>query len=684
MSFEYGKLSPYNTPTLNVCALHDEVIEIAQILAWLGCALRTARLSKLETSSCRIWCPEGTPNNHSTLTLEFSEHMLPETESSCWTNLFDGQVIASNFPVASRDFHDGQPMGLEIPIHMMAALGGASHIVEFKGGVLMKGFSSMFIPLSCGENFIQWHYICKEDDSRMPYLEAALRYPKRALLQDVSLDDVKKKRAFLGWAGSSTYHLGSSDSNYCNIDWSNTKEPKRSLEFHGGSLGFQNIGTGELNFVPGLRDGKLHISRSGPYQRIVKHASRTSVVFYDPGEQRAWLVPASAAIAHLSQTRRYREKYQVGGKAIEFVPTEISADLFDGAEKMLFKNASLKLSDDDAGGLGYYFRDLVLNIWSMLEAVMDEDIRKETTQRPSTNVPIKQELRGWECMDIVDERATIRQKSTKIPKSHGGWIDFATDMNAIVLFASGLEDLIQPSEAPQLGLCHMWQRVPKHKHYLTTSVSMLNRLYEEAGSKLTKEHLTSTRLKWQKTNMLFETCPNRGRFSCRFDRTQQIVRESSITLGAVNPPGALEAMGAVVFGNTRHSLPLKRTKPEQAPHSIYSQSNVTILQAVKTEDSPATTSEMLCSEAMDLTENLVEPLTEMAKPHVQRESTNDFCTSLQISASRGKRSSRKRLQESWDTTDDDGTPIEEQIPPSEHSKRIKRQSRVLIHRMDRQ
>jgi hypothetical protein len=109
------------------------------------------------------------------------------------------------------------------------------------------------------------------------------------LLADVDFDSLTNTRAFLGWWGNTTYHLGTADANYDNIDYSDTREPGRSIVFRGGRIGFQKIAAGEVNFLPGPKDSKLHISRNGPYQRIVKYTSRTPLVLYDTCEKRSWL-----------------------------------------------------------------------------------------------------------------------------------------------------------------------------------------------------------------------------------------------------------------------------------------------------------------------------------------------------------------------------------------------------------
>lgn len=533
--------------------------------------------------------------------IKFSVRPLPEEERSCWHGIFLDPVIAYGFPINIRN----HGIGLEIPIRMMSALVGASQAVEFDGGLLLKGFSSMLVPLKRVGSSVQWHYIRNEDDSRLPYWEVDNRCPGRALLNDVNYDSLTTTRAFVGWWSTTATHLGTADTNYHNIDWSDTQEPGRSTEFNGGALGFQNLGAGQLNFSLGRKDGKLHISRSGPYQRIVKYASKTPVVLYDTCEKRAWLVPSSAVIAHIVQTRHFRERFSVGGKVVELTPTDPSLNVYEGAEQMLLKNRLVRLSNEELGVGELYFRDLVLNIWSLLESLMDMGIKKESSRDPAVHGTLRTHLKGWEFMDLVDERSPVRLKETAILKSHGGWTDLAKDINAVVLFASGFDDIIRPVQQPGANLCHQWQRVPKDKDFLAAGVSILNRLYEEAGSRLTKKHLTSTHLQWHRGESLFESCPGPHgvrRYDCTCDRLQHIFHESLFTLGKVNSPGPLmDEGGAVIFGQSQCSTGFglstrrqRKMEPKAASKrdSIYIQANTTFLRSTEASTSSLETSAM--------------------------------------------------------------------------------------------
>lgn len=402
------------------------------------------------------------------------------------------------------------------------------------------------------------------------------------MLEEVSMDSLKNTRAFVGWWGTTETHLGTETANYENIDWSASDQVGRPMRFSGATLGFQQILTGEVNFSLGARDGKLHVERKGPYQRIVQCAARSPVLLYDSCEKRAWLVPSSAVILHIAKTRHYRNPYMNDGKKITFPSADPSTSNHEAAEKVLLEQAPFKLcAQDDLGNQDYYLRDLVQDIWSYLESLLDKNVKKEATSNPEVRGTMRDILRGWEFMDLVDDRSPFRLKETYIEKSSGGWTDLARDIDAVVLFGSGFEDIIKPNEESMAGLCHVWKSVPKGKDYLTASVPMMNQLYEQAGSKLTRKHLTSTHLRWHHGGQLWERCESTKPFSCSCNRLQQVVSEYSTKFGSVSDPGPLEENGAVIFGQASDPLAstgLELLKPKvKQGGSLYSQPNVDLL-----------------------------------------------------------------------------------------------------------
>lgn len=188
-------------------------------------------------------------------------------------------------------------MGLEIPLDLMAALGGARHAIDFEGGLVLKGYSALIVPVRRYERAVQWHLIRARGDDRISYREAS-QYPNRALLKDLDHDVLGSTRAYLGWWKESETHLGTADADYESIDWSKAKEASPSPRLTGGTLGVSKIVYAQVNIALGAKDGLLHYSQKEPFQKTIDRAENLQIVLYDEKDRRAWLVPALGVILH--------------------------------------------------------------------------------------------------------------------------------------------------------------------------------------------------------------------------------------------------------------------------------------------------------------------------------------------------------------------------------------------------
>ncbi|KAL5325079.1 hypothetical protein ACEPPN_006201 [Leptodophora sp. 'Broadleaf-Isolate-01'] len=190
--------------------------------------------------------------------------------------------------------------------------------------------------------------------------------------------------------------------------------------------------------------------------------------------------------------------------------------------------------------------------------LMDERVKRDSSPVQPVHLTTSKRLQEWEFMDIVSEKSPMQLRETVMSKSAGNWTDFAQDINAIVLFATGFQDLITPRVSEKRELCHAWNRVPRKRDFLTTTVPMLETIYEHAGSKQNRKYLTSTHLQWHRGETLFGDCEKNMNSKCACDRVQQILRESPTTFGRiVPPPGPLPARGAVIFGQSKHPFKQK-------------------------------------------------------------------------------------------------------------------------------
>ena len=532
------------------------IVDAVQQLAWMGAALRTSRDGRIqycESKLDRIREAKGVESTLFNITFDMSSPS--KEDQSCWFLLFANPVIARGFPTAHRN-HD--EVGLEVPLEMMAALGGVRHAVDFEGGLVLKGHSTLFVPTKCHEASVQWHMIRVQGEGRLSYREASVQCPDRALLKDLNHDSLGTARAYLGWWKKAETYLGTVDADYESIDWSPAGEAKRSAKLSGANIGFQTMVTGQLNFVMGAKDGKLHFSQKGPFQKTVQSAAKTPVALYDLGDRRAWLVPALDVMLHVVQTRHHMSPYSSDGRNVKLTSIDPENGR-DAAIQAVVANQSRQLYEPDiATEKGYYFKDAILDIWSQIEGLMDKKDAIEASTGLALHGTMQKKVRGWEYMSLVHEK-NYRRKEATIAKSSGGWVDLIGDIDALVLFATGLGEIIRPV-SDLSNLCRPWRSLPKGKDYLASGVPMLEQLYSEAGSRLSRKHLSITHLQWHRGFTLFEQCNHIGSNQRTCDRTQQIYHDSLFkTFGSVRPPGKLEANGCVVFGQMYHPF-----KPPQS------------------------------------------------------------------------------------------------------------------------
>lgn len=556
----------------------EVIVQLAQQISWMSAALNLSPFDDEQIAHCKpilVPVPDTSTSSRErgaafNITLQFEP--LHSSENTCWLPLFSKAVIAHGFPIPERR----DETGLEIPIDIMAAVAGVRHAVEYEGGVVMKGFSSMFVPIKRNEDRVQWHLISSNDcDTRLSYQNVLDRCRERALLKEVDLESLSLTRAIVGWCSVVDTILGRNDINYENIDYSGAQDAESSLRLAGGTFGFQQFGVANLDFTLSPKVGKCHFQRSGPYRNIISSAEKTPIVLYDTGERRAWLVPASSVMLHIAQHRNRLEPFMIEGK-----PVELQID--QSVRETLLKSALISLSDDEQ----YTFKDMITSIWSLLEFLLDQNVGHDRMPGKTVRGTLRDVLSGFEFKAVVEERSPFRRKQGYIEKTSGGWPALAKDIDALVLFANGFEDIIRPSNTND-GLCHLWRTLPKWKDYLAAGVKSLMDLYNVAGCRLNRTYLTSSHLQWHRgSSILFEPCAMPGSFRCRCNRLQQIVPKSA--MGDVVPPGLLEIEGAVIFGRSGTLLETSSATNQSQQNGIYSQPNVSLLSTaacVSLEDS---------------------------------------------------------------------------------------------------
>ena len=555
--FNYGALPTYTHLTFDVTlgkvvlniisGSQYTIVDVVQQLTWMGAALRTSKDGRVQYCESKLQEVGKAKGVKAIFNLTFDNYSPGEDDQSCWFSLFTNPVIAQGFPTARRNNNE---VGLELPLDMMAALGGARYAMDFEGGLVLKGDSTLFVPIRRYEDSVQWHFLHARGEERISYHEASLQCPNRVLLLDH--EKLRTTRAFLGWWKEAETHLGTEDADYKSIDWSTAEEAGPSLRLTGVTIGLSKIISTQMNFALGGKEGSFHYSQDGPFRKTIDRAENLPVVLYDQKDRRTWLVPAILVILHMIQLQNHLKPFLVGGNKVKIYPLDPSRQRH-AAKEAVAKNKSQTLFDCESNEQnGYCFRDAVLDIWTKLDRLMEREATTQATPGMAVNSTWHKTLHGWEFKAVADEDTLLKQKKQVLKKTAGEWYDLVKEVDGVVLFASGLGDIIKPISDLD-GLCRKWRSLPKDKDYLAICVPMLEMFYAKAGHRQDHRYLTSAKLQWHRGSMLFEQCVSGNGSNCHdCDRTQQVYHDSYKTIGHGRPPDKLEANGCVVIGQAHH------------------------------------------------------------------------------------------------------------------------------------
>lgn len=568
-------------------------------MSWLAAALREGlpgtTVSYSEPSICEVASRE---QDVTTFDISVTDRLLNAKEESCWFTLFNSAVVTRGFPIPERESESG----LEIQLDILAALAGVRHAVEFHGGVVLKGFTTMLVPTERTQDRVRWHLVRSEDNKYLAYEDGVKQFPNRLMTHEIDLAALQSTKAFVGWCSVAKMFLGSEMINYDNLHYSGVQleDCNPNLKLAGGSFGFSQFGVAQLNVSFGARDGKCHFQRNnGPYREIVAMAEGMPINLYDSCEKRAWLVGASYVMLHVIQARC--QKGFLGGikeqiKVFSKDPSE------GGAQELLLRDANnVVLVEED-----YRLKDVVLDIWSLLEYLAAYKDRNDTTPGIEPKLNMRQEIHGFEFRDVVQKKSPCVRRKCNIAKTSGGWVNLVQDIGALTLFANGFEDLIRPSDTCQ-NLCRRWLSLPKGKDYLAVTVHLLKDLYEVAGCPLDRKFLTNSRLQWHQNRPVFQPCNSHGAYNCGCNRLSQILGKHAV--GTVNGPGNLDPYGegAVIFGQSGTLLDSICNPKADLTTGLYSQENQDISFIQKSDSSGP--SELMAASSVSTTKHGIRNLT---------------------------------------------------------------------------
>jgi hypothetical protein len=329
--------------------------------------------------------------------------------------------------------------------------------------------------------------------------------------------------------------------------------------------------TASASFAKGSKDRPVSLHRQPMYELQLNYARTMNIVLFDAKDRRGWLVDGINAMLYIAlcqlNTRpftesnyfemanfRYADPINGLESAYQVLKDERNADL--ALAEQIEKTVETTISNDDKTKETtkltkkyFYFRDLVQQIWHILEQIQEHQTHLLSTPGIGLRGTDRDKLEGFGFKDIVMGNNPLRPRVVTLQSSGRGWVDFTRKAHAITLIGKGFGELIQP--APEANrLCSHWTRVPQGQDYLVACISQLKQICEMGGD-LNSDPLTLQQgIYWHKGAKLFEPCSGCkvGRAGASCDRVQVLLPPS---LGHKTHPHPFQQLnGAVVFGRS--------------------------------------------------------------------------------------------------------------------------------------
>ena len=550
-----GKQAIEQGPIIRLTGSAKLTAETVQQLAWLSAVFREHRANELCSSIVNT--TEILPGLFELLTLELQR--IQDDRAPCWHDLFVNGIVAYGFPIPAR-LLEGQE-GIELPFHVMTKLAGIIYPVEYDGGVVLQGFSSLLSPSILQEDSVQWHYVAsKQSHTYLPTSSVA----EFSRVKGVDFEHLTRRRTFLGYCRIIEISLGTAIPDYEQLDYSPASNDRRGIELAFRSL---SAGTSGMSMINANANASITFPRSmisttriDHYEDILGMCRETPVLLYDAerGEQRGWLVPMLSVILHMAHiwqlwARKVNMNLEnsIPHAVLHWDGGQASFDVFLQNSGMLLYKTLVEKAD-------YRLKDLVIRLWRQLNSRIEEQ-KLVRTKTPGALILESKRLRGWEIMEIVKLNPIANLKMQEI-HSDCSWNRLSEEV--LVLFCQGLGDVMKPST--ECTICPTWNPVPRGCDYLTASVQCLEWLSKKQGAKQSCTQFTD-QLCWQPVDsVLFADCDHADGTGCGSKAQHLVQRKKHETGSSVH----LERMGAVIFGQ-------RSTKPHKEKTSKWADNNYT-------------------------------------------------------------------------------------------------------------
>jgi len=426
---------------------------------------------------------------------------LPESEELCWRPLFKSGVVAMRSCERKPPLsNNSSPMGLEVSFELMVQLSAVEIPVLIDDGIVLVGYQTALVPISCSENFIQWHLETDEGGQINPY---ELKATRKEWFRKRDWESFKSMRCFVGWCSSAHINLGTKVLTN-KVGWSDSKSQKRTLHWSGISLGCQAatsnpmqvgfMAQANFSFVP----NKVNFNPPKCFAKLLKDTSKQVAAVVDCLYDRSWIVPKLSLMLHMAHA------WSVCNN-LEPDPIPFACPAPDGsqAEAVLRDSGDIVLLG--RGQDTFTLRQLMLGLSVNL---------LESNRR--TEDAASGKIYGFEFMDIVCEPPSGGNMKRIDVKSPGKcWLSVVNRADAVVLCAN-LGQAITPMDEnnERNPSCNI---MPPGCGYLAVPLSCLTYLIVQQGwqeSDLNAKQVEAFKISddyfWKITGNPFEDCAHSG------------------------------------------------------------------------------------------------------------------------------------------------------------------------------
>ena len=314
---------------------------------------------------------------------------------------------------------------------------------------------------------------------------------------------------------------------------------------------------GGVPFVVGYKDTPFHISRGG-YIRKLKWIFKKSVVLWDEGEKRGWLINGTSALLHLVRASLvhdskdgFSSEFLFRWEDLQKAPAPFSNKPHAAISVLLnHTNRSLKIYPEKDDFIR--FEDRVEHFLNILEQIIDHQVLSagpDGSLYKSKHIP-RAHMEGWDFHDLTNDIDPIYPRIAILPTMGKGWVDFVRSIPAITLLGRGFGDLLQPDNFT----CTHWASLPKDKYYLAAGIADLEEIMDSSGDKTMYPIRLTENLTWHNLETAFAPCGCVSGHGKHLD-VAQVILPPTVLNGSKGPksPVHLEECGAVIFGYNKNN-----------------------------------------------------------------------------------------------------------------------------------